>query len=420
MKKLTDQEIDSVFKDAAEGYKPPFDMAAWEAMNEKLNQPAKASFLSRHRWIVISLAGLVIFSGGVWLGTNVGKEEWIEGEKTNTLVQVPLNTSEIKNAIDENHDRETNISKSNSSSKEIIKLQVGIKKTRVDKQLPPNAFQKYVKTPLDINTGRVHSIRGNTYMENENRGGLGGDSVLDSLTDLSFPPNFSEIKTQTEGTKDSVIEVARLTRSDTALSQLQDLEKKVNTHASHAIFLRVLASPDFSAVNFSSVKGFGSNYTIQVEYALNSRWSFGTGAIWSVKKYATSKETSYGTYTTDELNGVCKIIDIPINAFYHFVSRSKVSFNVGFGLSSYIMLHEDYTYLTTTSKGVYNYSTSVSNKNNEWFKLLNLTLQAQYQLLPRWQIQVEPFLKVPLAGVGEGKILLSSMGIFVGLKYKIK
>ena len=75
MKKLTDQEIDSAFKDAAEGYEPPFDMAAWKAMNAKLNQPAKASFLLRHRWILISLIGLVIFSGGVWLGTTEVKKK---------------------------------------------------------------------------------------------------------------------------------------------------------------------------------------------------------------------------------------------------------------------------------------------------------------------------------------------------------
>jgi hypothetical protein len=33
--------------------------------------------------------------------------------------------------------------------------------------------------------------------------------------------------------------------------------------------------------------------------------------------------------------------------------------------------------------------------------------------------QVEPFLKAPVAGVGEGKIDLVSMGSFFSLKYKI-
>ena len=39
MKKLTDQELDSVFKNAAEGYEPAFDQAAWETMKAKLDKP---------------------------------------------------------------------------------------------------------------------------------------------------------------------------------------------------------------------------------------------------------------------------------------------------------------------------------------------------------------------------------------------
>jgi hypothetical protein len=43
----------------------------------------------------------------------------------------------------------------------------------------------------------------------------------------------------------------------------------------------------------------------------------------------------------------------------------------------------------------------------------------QYQIAPRFQLQAEPFLKTPLKGVGEWDVKLSSMGVFLGLKYKI-
>ncbi len=35
MKKLTDQELDSRFKEAAEGFQPAYDSAGWEAMETK-------------------------------------------------------------------------------------------------------------------------------------------------------------------------------------------------------------------------------------------------------------------------------------------------------------------------------------------------------------------------------------------------
>ena len=63
MKKLTDQELDSIFKHAAEGFEPSFDSAAWDAMNAKLDQPKPAMW---NGWITFVLLGLVIFSSGVY------------------------------------------------------------------------------------------------------------------------------------------------------------------------------------------------------------------------------------------------------------------------------------------------------------------------------------------------------------------
>ena len=78
MKKLTDQELDSVFKNAVEGYEPAFDPAAWDAMNAKLDQPRPALW---KRWIPYALLGLVIFSTGVWVGIYMNEKP--------TLNQVP-------------------------------------------------------------------------------------------------------------------------------------------------------------------------------------------------------------------------------------------------------------------------------------------------------------------------------------------
>ena len=58
MKKLTDQELDSVFKNAAEGYEPAFDSAAWDAMNAKLDQPKPTIWKA---WMPFALLGLLFF-----------------------------------------------------------------------------------------------------------------------------------------------------------------------------------------------------------------------------------------------------------------------------------------------------------------------------------------------------------------------
>ncbi len=71
MKKLTDQELDSLFKAASEGYQPAFDAAEWESMANKLAQP-KPSLLKK--WMPYALVGLIIFSSGVWIGTTLNQD----------------------------------------------------------------------------------------------------------------------------------------------------------------------------------------------------------------------------------------------------------------------------------------------------------------------------------------------------------
>jgi hypothetical protein len=62
----------------------------------------------------------------------------------------------------------------------------------------------------------------------------------------------------------------------------------------------------------------------------------------------------------------------------------------------------------------------VERKNNEWFKVLNLSAGVQRAIGERWHLQAEPFVKVPLSGVGEGDVLLSSWGVFMGFKYQFR
>jgi hypothetical protein len=55
---------------------------------------------------------------------------------------------------------------------------------------------------------------------------------------------------------------------------------------------------------------------------------------------------------------------------------------------------------------------------NEWFKILNVSAGYERALSKSWSIQAEPFIKVPLSGVGFGDMDISSYGILVGIKYK--
>ncbi len=143
MKKLTDQELDSVFKNAAEGYEPAFDPADWDAMNAKLDQPRPTLW---KRWMPFALLGLVIFSTGVLVGIYMSEKP--------TLNQLPTEPQEQK-IIEE---------------KNINALENQHETTELTNQTVERKEGEIVKGPAPTDGNRVKSIitDGNKEIENSN------------------------------------------------------------------------------------------------------------------------------------------------------------------------------------------------------------------------------------------------------------
>ena len=57
------------------------------------------------------------------------------------------------------------------------------------------------------------------------------------------------------------------------------------------------------------------------------------------------------------------------------------------------------------------------NANRHYFSVLNLSAGYEHALSTRWSLQAEPYLKIPLTGIGTGKLRLISAGVFFGVKY---
>jgi len=403
MKKLTDQEVDSIFKAAEEGFQPPFDPAAWDAMSTRLNEPRKAKWKTI---LPLALLGIVIFSTGVWVGTGFHQSPESASLQTIASHQPITHEPEI-------------VSDKNETSRDFVDDTPGMKKSHQGGAAKPRSSQRLqpsIPTSFSLN----HKDMGNRFT-----------AEVSADDSNQFPANAENELQEHEKTAsghaspgaisaDSINNFVMAQPSDSTLQggQKEETEKK-ESRSSRSLFIRALASPDFSSIPHASSSPVGSNYAVVLEYYFSDRWSVATGAIWSDKKYASNHEIQYSGYNADQLEGDCNILDIPLNIYYRFPTLSRTSFYVGAGFSSYIMLKEAYTYTVSTGYGDRYYSTSVDGKNNEWFKILNLSLGVQHRLSDRWSLQAEPFVKAPLAGIGEQGVKLSSLGIFFGLKYKI-
>ncbi|MCR9066446.1 MAG: PorT family protein [Cytophagales bacterium] len=200
---------------------------------------------------------------------------------------------------------------------------------------------------------------------------------------------------------------------------------KVNTNSSHIASLkqpklafRLAFSPDFSAVPSNSFFKIGHNIGGLVEYRFNDKWLIQTGVIKSLKYY-TANSDSYGWPETwgqrpTELNLVearCNMLDLPVNIRYDF-SQGINRWFAQAGFTSYLMLRETYDYIYENS-----YS---SQKWNSWEGKtgfynageFNASFGLERRISKGISLQVEPFVKVPLAKVGYGNVKLITTGIF--------
>ncbi|UII30848.1 PorT family protein [Fulvivirga ulvae] len=180
-------------------------------------------------------------------------------------------------------------------------------------------------------------------------------------------------------------------------------------------------SPDLTSVGYFKPDRPGSNFGLMGSYFMN-RWSVSTGAIYSRKIYFSEESSGGGYYSGPSdftrIDGDCRVIDIPINISYYLSNNVHHGFYLSAGFSSYIMLRENYDFLTKSNGTEREWSSEYENKNNHFFSVLNLSLGYERRIKNGFFIQLEPFVKAPVSGIGEGKVDLVSTGAFLNLMYK--
>lgn len=420
MQSMSDNELDNLFKVAAEGFTPPQDQHAWKQMASLLDQHAvKApgfwngktiSLLTAvgliaitATWYGVSSEDKLISKTGEKNGANNATQGVVQeqkeqspatGEKNLTASQSVESKGSRVRAIDKN---ETTALQTNSQNRNV---------SPTNKKDNENAGNAETTHEPEISSNKILIAEEKVEEETVQRSQISKGSEAVIATD-SVKSEPEEIKT------DSVAELT---------DKPSPKEEKVKTGS--GISLKAVISPDFSSVNFFSASKPGINYGLLAGYSFNNRWSVYTGVIYSKKLYTSTEiEEAYSSnghdYPVKELEGDCRILDIPINVYYTFFPERTFSLRAGLGFSSYIMRKEDYVYCVDNYGNDVYYEQQVRGKNNEWFKVMNVSLMVSKKLTSRLSAEFEPFVKAPLAGVGEGKVSLVSMGAFINVKFDL-
>ena len=188
--------------------------------------------------------------------------------------------------------------------------------------------------------------------------------------------------------------------------------------------ISALVSLDMSATGLEGFTDPGTMVGIGVEYYVSRGWSIQTGVGYSVKKY-TARGDEYITpawalndpSVLTNVTANCKVIDIPVNVRKYFTTKKGRTFFASGGVSTYLMLREDYNYdysRQTSWPDFWRYE----DRNNHFFGIMNLSVGYEKPLGKSLALGIEPFMKLPLTGIGEGRVRFLSFGTNIAIKFR--
>ncbi|MGK6349977.1 hypothetical protein [Parapedobacter sp. DT-150] len=183
--------------------------------------------------------------------------------------------------------------------------------------------------------------------------------------------------------------------------------------------LSVVAAPDLSGTQPLSGK-LSSNIGLVATYHLTNRLSVTSGALYAKKVY----QAPFSAYRTaggwsaygdvpQWVDADCRVIDIPLTVNYTLSQSSNHAWLVSGGVSSYIMLRETYDFRYPENQHGYPQQYRISNENRHILGIGNLSIGYQRKVTPSFSLTVQPFVKVPLTGIGNGNLKLYSTGVSV-------
>jgi len=202
-------------------------------------------------------------------------------------------------------------------------------------------------------------------------------------------------------------------------------KKKTNTASkqSKGFYVGLFAGPDVSTVKFQSVKNVGLSLGALVGYRFNKLISVETGLIWDKKYYYSNgeyykKDGGAPLPPTTTLNGNCSMFEIPVDIRFDFATRKNHGYFAKAGLSSYLMTSENYTFNSNYPP----YSRSFKNDTlrNNIFSILQISGGYERVISEKTKMRVEPYVKIPLQGIGRGYMPIASFGIYIGITHSFR
>jgi hypothetical protein len=427
MKGKNENKLDQLFKDGLSGSEDhiAFREEDWTSMEQLLdNKPGKKADLSRKIYYISGIAALLLLAIGVFFLT---KDNGQENPTRNQLAT--KNRTQAKGNNDQTAKPfKDSISKSPAVAESLGSNGVHNQAGKLDQHLPanrnghyfPNGLNQAIAPPIIAKTPVIDKLA----KDSSNNINNNNNNAVDVNKAVSPPVNQPQNN------------IAAITPPDTAATNAMEPVQQVKTDKGSIkpilrrgprLTLSILAAPDINAVNSFNRNQVGTNFGFQLGIRLSKKLSISTGAAYAIKPYQAngnqySSSLWQGKPSADLPTNIaanCKVLDIPINVNYQFYSKGKNALSLGSGLSSYIMLRENYRFDYAASSMIPSYGIQINNQNKHILGVLNLNATYERKINSKFSTIIQPYMKLPLTGIGNGRVDLKSTGVAVGISWNI-
>ncbi|MDB5279074.1 MAG: porin family protein [Ferruginibacter sp.] len=194
-------------------------------------------------------------------------------------------------------------------------------------------------------------------------------------------------------------------------------------------YIGVAAGPDLSKVQSAAFTNTGIGAGLFAGVNLAGNVYIETGISWNRKNYSSMGDqfsmkkiasTMPQGMVITSLEGKSSLIEIPVKIKYDFMHKANAIWFAAAGISAYIMTSEKNRYHVTMN-GNTGMMAGVYKKNTYGLPAVaNISLGYQKNVSKFINIRIEPFLKIPLQGMGVGELHITSAGLQVGIARLLK
>ena len=211
-----------------------------------------------------------------------------------------------------------------------------------------------------------------------------------------------------------------------AIPVVEKKKEKKDKKPANKFYVGFQAGPDFSMVKSSNIEGVGYGFGLVIGYNISKKIAVESGVLWDHKKYVSEGQhfktdnINWPHVTIYDLSGYCEMFEIPLNIRYNISANSRRTWFANAGLSSYIMKTENYDYYYERY-GVYQTGNKeYKNTTTNWLSIVHLSVGLEKKLGAIGDLRIEPYVKLPVNGVGIGSMPLRSTGIYLGITRPIR